>query len=108
MKRTLILIASLLTATAADLRLAWDNNPPADQVARYHVYQSDAAGTNWTRVATVATNAVTITNLPPGQYRFRVTATNAWGESQPSDPVSTPSAPAKPTGLNLQLYVNLQ
>lgn len=118
-----ILSLSCLAATAASVRLVWNANPPSEQVRGYWVYV--AAGTNEitdviktnpspaayrfnvapdayllvTNGASVQTNiAATVTNLTPGVYKFRVTSTNVWDESQFSAqvalPPGSPSAPA--------------
>jgi len=120
---SVILLSGILTITqAAGIRLLWNPSPSSDQTLGYWVYVangtneiSDSIKTNATAGAyrfTVPTNAffyetntgviktnitATVTNLPAGVYKFRVTATNVWDESQMSLQVATPpGAPSAP------------
>jgi titin len=94
-----------LTATAAangrQVSLTWADN--AANETGFNVYQS-ADGTNFALLASVGANATgyTWTAAAPGtSYSFRVTASNAVGESVASNTatVMTPAAPAAPSGL---------
>src|SRR5206468_5374024 len=96
---------STLTATAAangrQVSLAWADNSTNE--TGFNVYKS-TDGVNFTSIATVGANvtAYTWTAAAPGtSYSFRVTATNAVGESAASNTasVTTPAAPAAPGTL---------
>jgi len=96
-----------VSAMAATVNLAWDPNPATDQVLRYSVYQALALAGPFTKVSDVALSACTatvctysVTGLTAGIYYFRVTATNAWMESGPSNVVNTPGGgPMVPKNL---------
>src|SRR5207302_1151836 len=76
----------------------------------FNVYKS-TDGVNFTSIATVGANvtAYTWTAAAPGtSYSFRVTATNAVGESAASNTASmtTPAAPAAPSSLSATAAAN--
>ena len=87
-----ILLAIAASATAAEIRLAWDANPEPD-IARYEVSYESA--TDQRRSQTAATTpAATISGLTPGvTYAFEVVAINTAGlRSEPSESI-TATAP---------------
>lgn len=100
-----LLLALTLTASAATLNLDWDNNAPSDQVTGYCVYASLNGGAS-AKLLTVQTNTAQLPSLPAGLYVFNVTATNAWGESAKSLPVSTSvGAGNVPVGLKIRIVL---
>lgn len=109
MKKLLItmLAAAFLSAgslLAGTVSLAWDSNPSSDQVIRYSVYYLPPGATTFTKLADVLapTTSYTTPSLSAGTYSFRITASNATGESVPSNTVVTPSTPpAAPTNLRI-------
>lgn len=109
MKRKLIagclLIATL--ATAATVQLTWDANSAAEQVVGYHLYER--FGTNWTRIQSVATNVVTLSNVVEGAHTWAVTATNAVGESGLSQPLTLaiPPNPSAPANVVVKIIVTV-
>lgn len=98
-----ILIALLLLSVsgfAATVNLACDAADPLDQVTGYKVYEF--VGSAWVEIAASTTNAFTIPNVTAGQHKYRVTAFNFGGESDPSNEVSVNTArPKKPTNLRV-------
>lgn len=76
--------------------LAWDYAAPTGMVFRV----KDRVGpvTNIVAVVTGATQ-VTLTNVLAGPHDWSVTASNMWGESDPSVPFVTPAKPVTPTNL---------
>jgi fibronectin type 3 domain-containing protein len=89
--------------------LTWNANPEGD-LADYRLFRSDAAGGEFTVVATITAPVTTFTdtNLINGQpYFYRLTARNLNGlESAPTQPLSvTPvssTPPSFPKGLDVQ------
>ncbi len=101
-----IFLACPLIAQTGTVTLAWDANPATDQVTKYTVYRAPAATGPWTKVQDVTATTATVTGLSPGIYFFHVTASNVWGESGPSNVVSTPPPAGSPA--NLKVTVTLQ
>ena len=88
------LVLFAVPAFADTVTIAWDPNPPADNVVRYIVYYGSQPGTQaadypfWQDVGNVTEG--TISNLGPGTYYFAVEAVSASGLRSPlSAPVST-------------------
>lgn len=102
---TLILALPLLSATAADVQLAWDANPATQNVTSYHVYERTPTG-NVTVATSTSTNA-TITSVTQGVHTYVVTASNIWGESAPSNPVSTPGGPSAPVNVRVTIVITV-
>jgi len=68
-------------------------------VAGYTVYVSTNAAP-FVPLAFTTNASFTITNVIPGKYSYQVTASNVWGESLPSNQVTTPPGnPQKVTNL---------
>lgn len=76
--------------------LAWDYASPTGMV----FYIKDRIGVV-TNVVSIVTNATTITisNVIAGPHNWSVTASNMWGESDPSVPLITPAKPVTPGPL---------
>ncbi len=111
MKRLIFVVLFLfltfpLMAQTGTVTLAWDANPATDQVTKYTVYHAPASTGPWTKVQDVTATTATVTGLSPGIYFFHVTASNVWGESGPSNVVSTP--PPAGTPANLKITVTVQ
>lgn len=83
-------------APSQTIRLAWDYANPTGFV--FYVKQRVGLATNTIAVVTNA-NQVTISNVVPSQYEWSVTASNMWGESDPSVPFITPAKPVTPGQL---------
>lgn len=83
-----------------DLTLACDARPTNEQVRAYRFFER--IGTNWTFLASVSTNRVTLTNvnvLVP--HTYGVTASNVLGESDWSAPCLAPTDPRPPSSLGV-------
>lgn len=76
--------------------LAWDYASPTGMV----FFIKDRIGI-MTNVVAVISNAtsVTISNVIAGPHNWSVTASNMWGESDPSVPLITPAKPITPGPL---------
>jgi hypothetical protein len=86
------------SASAGTVKLEWD---PVTQATGYNVYADGAKSTSVT--ATTATVTV-----PAGAHSFYVTAYNSWGESAPSNTVTTPPAAVAPGNLRVTVTVDIQ
>lgn len=105
MKILIVLLFSLLTLGAADLKLSWDAN--TDPVVGYRVYQ--AIGTNaFLKVGDTNVTTFLVTNVPAAQTnRFFVTAYNSANlESGPSAIVQG-VVPFPPTNLTATAVITL-
>lgn len=106
MKKWFVIIGlfalSALSAVAGSVTLEWNANPATDQVTKYSVYQATGTTGTFVKVADITTGTTyTVSNLNPGVYQFRITASNSWGESLPSNIVTTPTSASAPTGLKI-------
>ena len=110
MKRASIIIAALLLfcthlAHALNLTLVWDANAPDEQIEFYTVYEETAPG-EWVKIGQTADAAQTsyVVVFPEKIKRtFAITATNVFGESLLSAPVSTPSGqPSVPNNPRIE------
>jgi hypothetical protein len=110
MKKILtILVATILTACAADVTLEWDANPPEQLVVEYRLYEQ--VGTNYTMVATSAGTSATLSGVSYGPHTWVLTAVNSAAlESERSLPASTIiSAPlTPPQGLRVSVVVTVE
>lgn len=93
MKTLLILLALAATLTARPVKLRWNPNPPEENVTEYRVFRGleELGRINGTAI-TVEANTGDV---------LHVIAANAYGISEPSDPVTVPALPTKPTGLQV-------
>lgn len=107
--KLILLLATALCGglSASDVVLTWNANPANQNVTGYKVYQASAAAGPWTSVSTVATNKATLLNIQPAVYFFRVTANNSWGESIPSNVVSTPIPAGAPGNVVVTIIVTV-
>jgi len=95
------LLLGLHSAAAREIVLAWDPNPPADEVTEYRVYEMTGAG--WALLGSTETPQWTVGDREPGYYEFAVTAVNYWGESVRSESASTPPGlPTPPAGPHIE------
>ena len=74
-----------------NVTLAWDSQAASNLV--YRVYDN---GIITNLVATTTNLSVTISNVLAAPHRWTVTASNMWGESDPSVPLIVPGAPVPP------------
>lgn len=96
-----------VSALAADIRLAWtDTNPPAAQITKYTIKWGVSPGVYTSTKDIPAPNQQgTVTGLTPGTYYFVVTASNAWGESGPSNEVQTPPGLPVPVTITITIQI---
>lgn len=111
MKRILLIIATLMLAAlplqaAANIHLDWDDNPADQNVTEYTVYQS-TDNVNFNSIMTVTDSEATINGLAQGVYYFRITASNVWGESSPSNTVATSNAVTPPQGVTITITITI-
>lgn len=94
-----ILISMAVLATVI---LQWDRNDSADKVTGYNLYNNNVRFSNTT------SNRIIMTNISTSkQYRFNVTAVNAFTESAYSNTVELliPAAPVLKTIIKGQLEI---
>lgn len=85
----------------ASVTLAWNPNPPGEQVTHYTITAEEVFGMRKHTVTTTNTTA-TITGLQYGQpYFFSATATNETATSQPCDPITY--TPPETVTLTIQI-----
>lgn len=98
----LLLFAGLLSASAADIQLAWDESPTTG-VTNYVLYAStNALNASNLQTAAVRLNVgtnltATVEDIQPGQWSFAATAQKMGVESAPSNIllVDVPTPPAR-------------
>lgn len=78
-----------------NVTLAWDTQTATNLV--YRVYEISGPVTNL--LATTTNLTTTLTNVLAAPHRWFVTASNMWGESDPSQPLVVPGAPQPPANL---------
>ena len=102
MRKLLFLVltffAMALPALAGTVTLQWGAVSGADG---YYVYTDGAKGPP----ITGTTGTVTV---PAGAHSFYVTAFNGWGESGPSNTVTTPPLMTAPTNVRVTVFVDVQ
>lgn len=85
-----LLLNTLFATPNGRIRLQWDASTETN--VTYNVYAHTnllLPYTQWAMLTNVAATYVDL-DIIPGRYFFYVTATNFWGESDPSNLVSTP------------------
>ena len=103
MKPFSAILASLIAASAAlALTISWDY--PADEMdgITFYVYETtNVIGGNWAiKTNTTATNVSFA--VAPGKRFYRATASNFWGESDPSNIINTPEVAKMPANLTIK------
>lgn len=100
----LVVLLFAFSTNAADITLKWDASPVEDKVLGYCFYQS--TGTNaFQKIAFTTNTTITLTNYIPAQYRWKVTATNMWGESDFSEEIVTPKPASIPQNFKLWILI---
>ena len=106
MKKLILLIAATFAAATAFSQtstgavwLVWDAPTNAPDVYKlYHSTSLSVPLTNWEHIATAPGNVTTAQAfVQPGQHFFFLTASNAWGETLPSNVAGTAPLAEKPT-----------
>lgn len=103
MRAILALLLLTVSGLAADITLAWDANPAAEQVTKYNVYEILPTGK---KLLGSTSGTELKLSLEPGQKTLAVSAVNAWGESPLSDPLVLPNIALKPQRLRVTLEVS--
>jgi hypothetical protein len=68
------------------ITLSWYRPPEDSGVSAYNIYMAPLRDGPYSKIATVTDRTFTAKNLPAGtSYFYKVTATNAWGDSALSD-----------------------
>lgn len=103
-KNVILLVLSSVAVIAANLTATFNGNNPPGSV-EYFIEQQTAA-TVWTEVAKGPASPITISNLNPGIYTFRVkarlltvTATSGPGVSNPSETAQGTVNPNQPSNI---------
>lgn len=99
----LLLVLLPCVGHAATIKFKWIANDPIDRVTEYRIYQDDIKAVSVIPPLTAAT----ITNVTPGAHTYYVTAVNEWGESPPSNTVTTPPVPSPVTGVALSITIEV-
>lgn len=96
-----ILILSAMWASGAGVLLEWEPSPTNQQVTAYYIYRANAVSGPWACVASATTTNYALAMTPCEAY-FYVTASNFWGESVPSNILSTPPVTASKTNVTIK------
>lgn len=94
---TLVFMVCPLASIAGTVTLQWSPSTGADG---YYVYTDGAKG------AAIIGTTSTVT-VPAGAHSFYVTAFNGWGESKPSNTVTTPPLVTSPTNVKITVFVDV-
>lgn len=88
----------------ATVRIKWPANPPEELVSAYKVMGSfnDAP---YIQLGTTPQAQFDVVNPAPGNWKFKVSASNFVGEGPESDPISGPGVPSKVGPLTLEIIV---
>lgn len=97
--RTLILLLCA-SASAADLKLAWDDTQTG---VSYNVYEQVAG--RLVKLGTATEKEFSLSNVAKGPHTYVVTAANAQAESVPSDALTVPGSV---TGLKATLFLEIK
>ena len=85
----------------AQVTVNWTQNPAEEIVSGYNAYVDGVLATPSPIVPPF------VSDMAMGLHNVEIAAVNAWGEGPKSDPVSTPPAPSKPTGVSISITVNV-
>lgn len=86
----IIVLAAWLCA-GADVTLEWNGSPSVEEVKGYAIWHATNIAGPWERITnSIGTETNATVNVPVGVHFFFVTATNFWGESEPSNIAWTP------------------
>ena len=104
-RRLLLLVAAGIAAgiAAETVRFAWDANAPEEQVTGYFLYSAPNVTGPFTVLGAVGTNTSLSVTMNPARAFFYVTASNLWGESLPSNVLTTPAPARASTSLVIRL-----
>jgi len=91
--------------SSVPITINWGYEADTDPDLRFKIYHSQTAGlpnSQWQVLTNVAGAVRSVTfRLPPGFHQFALTASNALGESDFSEPMSTPPLPVNPALIRL-------
>lgn len=93
-------LLTVLAATgciAAEV-ISWEPSPSSDTATGYKIYWSSNAGLAkpWPVLGTTPASVLSITNTAAGRFYYYITATNQFGESDPTDVAYRPGNPNNP------------
>lgn len=94
----------LLAARGAEVILEWNPSPTTQEVKGYSIWMATNIGGPWQRITnTIGTETNATVSVPaPGAYFFFCTATNFWGESEPSNIAWTPPKATAIEGVKIE------
>jgi len=101
MKTLLILLFFAVPCLGREVTIAWDANPPEENVTEYRVYIEDKTAPGKYDILTTVSSTTALIDIPNGLQTVRVTAFNGL-ESLPSDPLQIPNRPGKPQRLRIE------
>jgi len=111
MKKLILILASLTACAsliASNVTLTWDFNAPEENITSYKLYEI-IDGTNVIKYVIPGTNnIITLTDVTPGKHEYFVTASNMWGESDPSNTVTTPAPATSPKAVKITIIVTVE
>ena len=98
--KTILALAALVTSALADrqLTVTWDKYPERNEIV---IKMGDKElGYVLVNPADPKLESITVT-IPDGKVTLVAIARNVGGESEPSEPLVIPAAPANPRGLKI-------
>ena len=106
---TILLLCAIaglaLGAVPTLITLAWDytvSDITPDMIFKIY-HSTDVAATNWPLMTNVSPPALSVQlTILPGAHFFYATASNFWGESDPSNIAKTPGTARNPTNLTIR------
>lgn len=102
------LVALTLTAFGASVTLAWDANPPAENVSEYRIYEK--VGTNYVQVGFTTGTTITITGVASGTHTYVATAFNGIESDYSNEALAnvvTTNQPSGPNNLRVTVIVTV-
>jgi hypothetical protein len=92
----------------SQVSISWNPNPNIEQISKYKIYiDGTVAGEVMVSSFVDPLKPLFTMDLAPGVHTVEVSAVNVWEEGPKSDPIATPSAATKPTGVNISITVNV-